>query len=125
MVEHLTGHPQVERIQFAGAADSPWHQRATDLTGGRGYGAVPAFVIAGGREAGARFVEGLTLHHHVANLGDVRSLAIHPSSTTHSQLGDEEQRQAGVDPGLVRLAVGIETIDDIIADLDRGFAAAK
>ena len=125
VVEHLTGHPQVERIQFAGAADSPWHQRATDLTGGRGYGAVPAFVIAGGREAGARFVEGLTLHHHVANLGDVRSLAIHPSSTTHSQLGDEEQRQAGVDPGLVRLAVGIETIDDINADLDRGVAAAQ
>ena len=125
VVEHLTGHPQVERIQFAGAADSPWHQRATDLAGGRGYGAVPAFVIAGGRDAGARFVEGLTLHHHVANLGDVRSLAIHPSSTTHSQLSDEEQRQAGVDPGLVRLAVGIETIDDIIADLDRGFAAAK
>ena len=125
VVEHLSNHPQVERVQFAGLADSPWHARATDLTGGRGYGSVPAFVIAGGREAGAKFVEALTLHHHVANLGDVRSLAIHPSSTTHSQLNDEEQAAAGVDPGLVRLSVGIETIDDIIADLDRGFAAAK
>lgn len=125
VVEHLSNHPQVERVQFAGLADSPWHARATDLTGGRGYGSVPAFVIAGGREAGAKFVEALTLHHHVANLGDVRSLAIHPSSTTHSQLNAEEQAAAGVDPGLVRLSVGIETIDDIIADLDRGFAAAK
>lgn len=125
VVEHLSNHPQVERVQFAGLADSPWHARATGLTGGRGYGSVPAFVIAGGREAGAKFVEALTLHHHVANLGDVRSLAIHPSSTTHSQLNAEEQAAAGVDPGLVRLSVGIETIDDIIADLDRGFAAAK
>ena len=125
VVDYLSSHPQVERVQFAGLADSPWHARATELTGGLGYGSVPAFIIAGGREAGAKFVEGLTLHHHVANLGDVRSLAIHPSSTTHSQLNDQEQAAAGVDPGLVRLSVGIETIEDIIADLDRGFAAAK
>ena len=124
VVDFLDGHPQVERIQYAGLASSPWHGRATEITGGNGFGSVPAFVIAGGREAGARFVEGLTLHHHVANLGDVRSLAIHPSSTTHSQLTDEEQRLAGVDPGLVRLSVGIETVADIIADLERGFAAA-
>ena len=124
VVDFLDGHPQVERIQYAGLAGSPWHQRATEITGGHGFGSVPAFVIAGGRDAGARFVEGLTLHHHVANLGDVRSLAIHPSSTTHSQLTDEEQRLAGVDPGLVRLSVGIETVADIIADLERGFAAA-
>jgi O-acetylhomoserine (thiol)-lyase len=124
VVDFLDGHPQVERIQYAGLAGSPWHQRATEITGGNGFGSVPAFVIAGGRDAGARFVEGLTLHHHVANLGDVRSLAIHPSSTTHSQLTDEEQRLAGVDPGLVRLSVGIETVADIIADLERGFAAA-
>ena len=124
VVDFLDGHPQVERIQYAGLAGSPWHQRATEITGGNGFGSVPAFVIAGGRDAGARFVEGLTLHHHVANLGDVRSLAIHPASTTHSQLNDEEQRLAGVDPGLVRLSVGIETVADIIADLERGFAAA-
>ena len=82
-------------------------------------------MIEGGKEAGQRFVEGLTLHSHVANIGDVRSLAIHPATTTHSQLSDEEQLSAGVDPGLVRLSVGLESIDDIIADLDQGFAAAK
>nr|MBP7972413.1 PLP-dependent transferase [Candidatus Nanopelagicales bacterium] len=69
-------------------------------------------------------VEGLTLHSHVANIGDVRSLVIHPASTTHSQLSPAEQASAGVTPGLVRLAVGIENIDDILADLDTGFAAA-
>ncbi|MEO6628030.1 MAG: PLP-dependent transferase, partial [Aquihabitans sp.] len=124
VVEYLANHAQVERVQWAGLPDSPYHELATSITGGKGYGSVPAFVIAGGREAGAKFVEGLTLHHHVANLGDVRSLAIHPSSTTHSQLSDDEQAAAGVAPGLVRLSVGIETIADIIADLDRGFAAA-
>ncbi len=83
-----------------------------------------AFEIAGGLEAGQRFVEGLSLHSHVANIGDVRSLAIHPASTTHSQGGDEDRLAAGVTPGLVRLAVGIESIDDILADLDAGFSAA-
>ena len=125
VVEHLDGHPQVEAIQWSGLPSSPWHERATRLGRGRGYGSVPAFVIAGGREAGQRFVEALTLHSHVANIGDVRSLAIHPASTTHSQLSDEEQLSTGVAPGLVRLSVGIESIDDILADLDQGFAAAK
>ena len=91
----------------------------------RGAGAVLAFEIQGGLAAGKKFVEGLTLHSHVANIGDVRSLAIHPASTTHSQGGDEDRLSAGVTPGLVRLAVGIEHIDDIIADLDQGFTAAK
>ena len=70
-------------------------------------------------------MEGLTLHSHVANIGDVRSLVIHPASTTHSQLDADQQRSAGVDPGMVRLSVGLESLDDIIADLDAGFAAAK
>ncbi|MEZ5203765.1 MAG: bifunctional o-acetylhomoserine/o-acetylserine sulfhydrylase [Acidimicrobiales bacterium] len=125
VVDFLQGHPQVERVQFAGLEGSPWHDRATAIGGGKGYGSVPAFVIAGGKEAGAKFVEGLTLHSHVANIGDVRSLAIHPASTTHSQLTADEQVTTGVDPGLVRLSVGLESIDDIIADLERGFAAAK
>jgi O-acetylhomoserine (thiol)-lyase len=125
VAEYLAVHPQVEAVQYAGLPDSPWHERALKLTEGKGFGSVPAFVIAGGREAGARFVEGLTLHSHVANIGDVRSLAIHPASTTHSQLTETEQATAGVNPGLVRLSVGLETIDDILADLDRGFAAAK
>ena len=102
-----------------------WHDRAKELTDGRGYGAIPAFNIKGGIEAGKKFVEGLELHSHVANIGDVRSLVIHPASTTHSQLTEEEQADTGVYPGLVRLSVGIEHIDDIIADLDKGFAAAK
>lgn len=124
VVEHLDGHPQVEAIQWPGLASSPWHERARRYTGGRGFGSVPAFVIEGGREAGQRFVEALELHSHVANIGDVRSLAIHPASTTHSQLSDEEQLSTGVAPGLVRLSVGIESIEDILADLDKGFAAA-
>jgi O-acetylhomoserine (thiol)-lyase len=125
VAEFLAQHPQVERVQYAGLADSPWHERAKAITGGRGFGAVPAFVIKGGKEAGTKFVEGLELHRHVANLGDVRSLVVHPASTTHSQLTPEEQLAAGVDPGLVRLSVGIETVEDIINDLEKGFAAAK
>ncbi len=125
VVDFLAGHGQVESIQWAGVPGSRWHDRAVELTGGRGFGSVPAFVIAGGKDAGQRFVEALTLHSHVANIGDVRSLAIHPASTTHSQLTETEQESAGVDPGLVRLSVGLESIDDIIADLEAGFAAAK
>jgi O-acetylhomoserine (thiol)-lyase len=122
---YLDGHPQVRSVAFAGLPSSPWHERAEEVTGGRGYGSVPAFVIDGGAEAGRRFVEGLTLHSHVANLGDVRSLVIQPSTTTHSQLTADEQLASGVEPGLVRLSVGIESIDDIVADLEQGFRAAK
>jgi O-acetylhomoserine (thiol)-lyase len=124
VAEFLAQHPQVERVQYAGLPGSPWYERAQRYTGGRGAGSVPAFVIKGGVEAGRRFVEALELHSHVANIGDVRSLAIHPATTTHSQLTEEEQRDTGVEPGLVRLSVGLETIEDIIADLEKGFAAA-
>jgi O-acetylhomoserine (thiol)-lyase len=123
VAEYLEAHDQVESVSFAGLPSSPWHDRATELTGGRGYGAIPAFIIKGGIEAGKKFVEALVLHSHVANIGDVRSLVIHPASTTHSQLTPEEQADTGVYPGLVRLSVGIEHIDDILADLDIGFAA--
>ena len=90
-----------------------------------GSGAVLSFEIKGGIEAGKKFVEALELHSHVANIGDVRSLVIHPASTTHSQLKPEEQLAAGVTPGLIRLAVGIENINDILADIEIGFNAAK
>lgn len=123
VAEYLDGHPKVEEVFYAGLTSHPTHDRATQLTGGRGYGAIPSFVVKGGKEAGQCFVEALELHSHVANIGDVRSLVIHPASTTHSQLTEEEQLLAGVQPGQVRLAVGLETIDDIIADLDKGFAA--
>jgi O-acetylhomoserine (thiol)-lyase len=125
VAEYLAGHPQVESVQYAGLASSRWHERATRYTAGRGFGSVPAFVIQGGKDAGQKFVEALELHSHVANIGDVRSLAIHPASTTHSQLTEVEQASTGVEPGLVRLSVGLETLDDIIADLDKGFAAAQ
>ncbi|HET9601350.1 MAG TPA: PLP-dependent transferase [Acidimicrobiales bacterium] len=85
----------------------------------------PSFGIAGGADAGSRFVDALELHSHVANIGDVRSLAIHPATTTHSQLTAEEQLSSGVRPELVRLSVGLESIDDILADLEAGFRAAK
>jgi len=123
--EYLAKHPQVESVNYAGLPSSPWHDRAKKYFGGRGYGSVLAFIIKGGREAGEKFVAGLTLHSHVANIGDVRSLVIQPSSTTHSQLSAEEQKSAGVDPGMIRLSVGLESIGDILADLDAGFAAAK
>jgi O-acetylhomoserine (thiol)-lyase len=120
----LEEHSQVESVSYAGLTSSPWHTRARELTNGKGFGAIPAFNIKGGIEAGKKFVEGLALHSHVANIGDVRSLVIHPASTTHSQLSEEEQAQTGVNPSLIRLSVGIEHIDDIIEDLTKGFASA-
>ncbi|GGL43499.1 bifunctional o-acetylhomoserine/o-acetylserine sulfhydrylase [Phycicoccus endophyticus] len=120
---YLEDHAQVESVRWASLERSPGKALA-DKYAPKGAGAVLAFEIRGGVEAGRRFVEGLSLHSHVANIGDVRSLAIHPASTTHSQGGDEDRLAAGVTPGLVRLAVGIESIADILADLDAGFAAA-
>ncbi len=120
----LESRDDVISVAYAGLPSSPWHERAKKYAP-KGTGAVIAFEIAGGLETGKRFVENLTLHSHVANIGDVRSLVIHPASTTHSQLNEEEQKAAGVSPGLVRLAVGLEHIDDILADLEAGFTAAK
>ncbi len=125
VAEWLEAHDQVERVNYAGLPSSPWYAAAQKYTQGRGAGSVPSFVIKGGKEAGQRFVEALELHSHVANIGDVRSLVIHPASTTHSQLTEAEQLTAGVEPGLVRLSVGLESIDDILADLELGFRAAK
>ena len=124
VAEWLEAHDDVESVAFAGLPSSPWYDRGRKY-GPRGTGAVVAFNIKGGVEAGKRFVDGLELHSHVANIGDVRSLVIHPASTTHSQLTAEQQLGAGVNPGLVRLSVGIEHVDDIIADLEAGFRAAK
>ncbi|WP_432488380.1 bifunctional o-acetylhomoserine/o-acetylserine sulfhydrylase [Kineococcus sp. SYSU DK018] len=123
VAEFLDGHAQVRSVNYASLPSSPWHANAQKYTP-RGSGAVLAFEIDGGLEAGKRFVDALVLHSHVANIGDVRSLVVHPASTTHSQLSVEEQFSSGVTPGLVRLSVGIEAIDDILADLALGFAAA-
>ncbi|MBB3677618.1 bifunctional o-acetylhomoserine/o-acetylserine sulfhydrylase [Modestobacter versicolor] len=124
VAEWLEARDEVESVHYAGLPSSPWHA-AQQKYAPRGAGAVLAFEITGGKEAGQRFVEALELHSHVANIGDVRSLVIHPASTTHSQLTPEEQATTGVTPGLVRLAVGLEGIEDILADLESGFRAAK
>ena len=120
----LQGRDEVLSVNYSTLPDSPWNALQRKYSP-KGSGAVLSFEIAGGIDAGKRFVEALELHSHVANIGDVRSLVIHPASTTHSQLTPEEQATAGVTPGLVRLAVGLEGIDDILADLDAGFRAAK
>ncbi|MFZ9446512.1 MAG: bifunctional o-acetylhomoserine/o-acetylserine sulfhydrylase [Ilumatobacteraceae bacterium] len=125
VVAFLQKQGAVESINYAGLPSSPWHERAKKYFGGKGYGSVIAFVVKGGRDAGQKFAEALKLHSHVANIGDVRSLVIHPASTTHSQLTEDEQRSAGVEPGLVRLSVGLESIEDILADLQLGFDAIK
>ena len=125
VAEWLEGRDEVESVTFAGLPSSPWYERAQKYGRGNGAGSIVAFEIKGGVEAGKAFVEALELHSHVANIGDVRSLVIHPASTTHSQLTAEEQEHSGVTAGLVRLSVGLESIDDILADLDAGFRAAK
>jgi O-acetylhomoserine (thiol)-lyase len=125
VADFLQKQGAVASINYAGLSSSPWHDRAKKYFGGKGFGSVIAFEVKGGREAGQKFVEALQLHSHVANIGDVRSLVIHPASTTHSQLTEAEQLSAGVAPGLVRLSVGLESIADILADLELGFAAIK
>ncbi|MGV0625512.1 bifunctional o-acetylhomoserine/o-acetylserine sulfhydrylase [Mycolicibacter minnesotensis] len=123
VAEFLEARDDVLSVNYAGLASSPWHKQAQRLAP-KGVGGVLSFEIAGGIEAGKAFVNALQLHSHVANIGDVRSLVIHPASTTHSQLSGDELLSTGVTPGLVRLAVGIEGIEDILADLEIGFAAA-
>jgi O-acetylhomoserine (thiol)-lyase len=124
VAQWLEAHPQVKSVNYAGLPGSPYHQ-AQKTYAPKGAGAIVSFEIEGGIDAGVKFVDGLELHSHVANIGDVRSLVIHPASTTHSQLSEADQATTGVTPGLVRLSVGLESYDDIIADLQKGFAAAK
>ena len=120
----LENHPSVEKVNYAALKSSPWNALATKYAP-KGPGAVLSFELKGGVEAGRKFVESLKLFSHVANIGDVRSLVIHPATTTHSQLSADEQLAAGVTPGLVRLSLGIENVEDLKADLEIGFAAAK
>ncbi|WP_268235218.1 bifunctional o-acetylhomoserine/o-acetylserine sulfhydrylase [Cellulomonas carbonis] len=124
VAEWLEAREEVRTVHYAGLPSSPWHANAQKYLP-RGVGAVLAFELDGGAEAGKAFVDALELHSNLANIGDVRSLVIHPASTTHSQLSPEEQALSGVTPGLVRLSVGLEHVDDILADLDAGFRAAK
>lgn len=120
----LEKHPSVEKVNYAALESSPWFGLAKKYSP-KGPGAVLSFELKGGVAAGKKFVESLKLFSHVANIGDVRSLVIHPATTTHSQLSAEEQLAAGVTPGLVRLSLGIENVEDLKADLEVGFAAAQ
>jgi O-acetylhomoserine (thiol)-lyase len=124
LAEFLENHPDVASVNYSGLPSSPWYAAANKYAP-KGVGAVLSFELKGGVDAGRALVDNVSLFSHLANIGDVRSLIIHPASTTHSQLSPEEQLTAGVTPGLVRLSVGIENIDDLKADLEAGLAAAR
>ena len=124
VAEWLERLDEVETVYYAGLPSSPWYANGQKYAP-KGVGAVLSFELKGGVDAGRALVDGVSLFSHVANIGDVRSLIIHPASTTHSQLTPEQQLTAGVTPGLVRLSVGLENLDDITADLQTGLAAAR
>ena len=124
VAQFLEGRDEVESVSYPGLESSPWHA-AQQRYAPKGGGPIVCFEIKGGAEAGEIFTDALELFTNLANIGDVRSLVIHPASTTHSQLTPDEQLTTGVTPGLIRLAVGLENIDDILADLEAGFRAAK
>jgi O-acetylhomoserine (thiol)-lyase len=123
IAEWLEKHPQVASVNYAGLKSSPWFSTGQKYAP-KGVGAIVSFEVKGGVEAGKAFVDGLELFSHLANIGDVRSLVIHPASTTHSQLTPEQALTTGVTPGLVRLSIGIENVADLKADLEVGLAAA-
>jgi len=117
VAEYLNEHPRVEWVRYPGLPGDPSHDRNEKYLSGMG-GPMVVFEIHGGQDAGRAFIERLELFSHLANVGDAKSLAIHPATTTHSQLSESQQADAGITPGLVRLAIGIEHIDDILVDLD-------
>ncbi len=123
VAEHLQAHPQVEWVRYPGLKDDPEFARNQKYLNGKG-GSMVVFGIKGGAQAGSKFIDSLKLFSHLANVGDAKSLAIHPASTTHSQLSPEQQIEAGIRPELVRLSVGLEHIDDILADIDQALASA-
>ncbi len=123
VADYLHDHPQVDWVRYPGLSGDPAQAKNEKYLKGMG-GPMVVFEIKGGQEAGQAFIESLGLFSHLANVGDAKSLAIHPATTTHSQLSEQQQSDAGITPGLVRLAVGIEHIEDILADLDQGLAAA-
>jgi len=123
VAEHLQGHPNVEWVSYAGLPDSPYHEVCKKITGGKASG-ILSFGIKGGAGAGAKFIDALQMILRLVNIGDAKSLACHPATTTHRQLGPEELATAGVSEDMVRLSIGIEHIDDIIADIDQALDAA-
>ncbi|MVA54611.1 O-acetylhomoserine aminocarboxypropyltransferase/cysteine synthase family protein [Agrobacterium vitis] len=124
VADYLAKRPEIAKVIYPSQQSGVWRERADTYLKG-GYGGLVGFELKDGLDAGRQFIDGLELLYHVANIGDARSLAIHPASTTHSQLTAEEQAASGVSPGYVRLSIGIEHIDDIIADIQRGLDAAS
>ncbi|GAA5316205.1 MAG: bifunctional O-acetylhomoserine aminocarboxypropyltransferase/cysteine synthase [Candidatus Pelagadaptatus aseana] len=124
VAEHLQQHSLVEWVNYAGLSDSPYQALANQYLGGKASG-ILSFGIKGGIDAGTKFIDALQMILRLVNIGDAKSLACHPASTTHRQLNAEELKSAGVEEGMVRLSIGIEHIDDIIADIDQALAAAS
>jgi O-acetylhomoserine (thiol)-lyase len=120
---HLATHPKVQWVRYPGLPSDPSHAVAKKLLK-KGFGGMVVFGIKGGKKAGAAFIEGLSLFSHLANVGDAKSLALHPASTSHSQLSEDQQREGGLTPELVRLSIGLEHLDDILVDIDAALAKA-
>jgi O-acetylhomoserine (thiol)-lyase len=124
VAKFLSDHPAVAWVRYPGLPSDPSHDTATSQFE-NGFGGMVVFGLKSGRKGGETFINSLQLFSHLANVGDAKSLAIHPGSTTHSQLTDAELIEAGVTPDMVRLSIGIEDIDDILADLDQAIKAAR
>ncbi|MGQ9427570.1 O-acetylhomoserine aminocarboxypropyltransferase/cysteine synthase family protein [Gilvimarinus sp. F26214L] len=124
VARHLKDHPKVNWVNYAALPDSPYHETCNKICGGRASG-ILSFGIQGGKEAGAQFIDALQMILRLVNIGDAKSLACHPATTTHRQLNDEELASAGVSADLVRLSIGIEHIDDILADIDQALEAVS
>src|SRR5665213_491401 len=124
VAKFLKGHKNVTWIKYPGLPDSPYHALAKKYMP-KGAGAVFSFGIKGGAEAGKRLVDALQVFSHLANVGDARSLVIHPASTTHQQLNAEQQKAAGVEPDMIRLSVGLEDIEDLEWDLDQALVVSQ
>jgi O-acetylhomoserine (thiol)-lyase len=124
VAKHLQSHPQVAWVNFAGLPDSPYYELAQKYTNGK-PSALLTFGIKGGFDAGVKFYDALNLFLRLVNIGDVKSLAAHPASTTHRQLSEEELKTAGVTPDMIRLCIGIEDIEDILADLDQALEKSR
>jgi O-acetylhomoserine (thiol)-lyase len=124
VAEFLSSHPRVEWVSYAGLKDSPFHDLAQKYLP-KGAGAVFTFGVRGGYEVGIKLVESVQLFSHLANVGDTRSLILHPASTTHRQLSDEQRLAAGASPDVIRLSIGLESAEDLIRDLDEALSTSS